>query len=148
MKNVTKVVKKLEKQECLVKLGENYLYKVYNKSQTMKYSILLLVPLPFFGCKKDELPFDVSEGTRLVKQEFYLQGTTLYEEPDILERFYYNDDGKLYKMEVYIEDLFEPSMKAEKQFDELGNLSLIKFFANKGEDNMTLISFNEIYANP
>ena len=114
----------------------------------MKYSILLLAPLLFIGCKKDELPFDVSEGTRLVKKEFYLDGTNLNEQPNVIRRFYYNKDGKLIKMETYQENLLSPSMKTEKQFDDLGNLSLMKFYVNKGEDNMTLTSFNEIYTNP
>lgn len=114
----------------------------------MRILILFIIPLLFFSCKKDELPFDVSEGTRLVKKEFYLDGTNLNEQPNVIRRFYYNKDGKLIKMETYQENLLSPSMKTEKQFDDLGNLSLMKFYVNKGEDNMTLTSFNEIYTNP
>ncbi|TVQ45882.1 MAG: hypothetical protein EA362_08165 [Saprospirales bacterium] len=114
----------------------------------MKNLILILIPLLFLGCKKDDLPIEVSEGTRLVKQEIYLQGTTLYKEPDFLRRFYYGKNGKLIQMEMYDRDLLKPIMRTEKKIDELGNLTLMKFFAERGEETMTMDSYNEIYTNP
>jgi len=114
----------------------------------MKNLILFLIPLLFLGCKKDELPIEVSEGTRLVKKEIYVQETSLNEYPDGTKYYYYNEDGKIIRMELYLKSSLNPSHKTEKEYDELGNLTLMKFFAARGSDSLTLISFNEIYINP
>lgn len=61
----------------------------------MKYLLYIVIPFLFFSCKKEEIPIPVSEGTRLIKMEFFDSEQSLNENPNHSKKYYYNDEGKL-----------------------------------------------------
>jgi hypothetical protein len=86
----------------------------------MKNLILFLIPLIFLGCNKEDMPIEVSEGTRLVKMEFYTENKSLNEDPDIIKEFLYDEAGRLTGIDHYIHDLTKPSLKHRKVYNDNG----------------------------
>lgn len=63
----------------------------------------------YFACKNEDMPIEVSEGTRLVMMEFYTENKSLNEDLDIIKEFLYDDAGRLTGIDHYIHDLTKPS---------------------------------------
>ncbi|TVQ45883.1 MAG: hypothetical protein EA362_08170 [Saprospirales bacterium] len=63
----------------------------------MKNLILILIPLLFLGCKKDDLPIEVSEGTRITKIAYYFSSNPDGEIPAKTIKFYYDENGRLFE---------------------------------------------------
>jgi len=112
----------------------------------MKNLILFLIPLLFLGCKKDEMPIEVSEGTRLMKMEYFTSGQSLSGNPDEIRKFFYDDQERLIGMDRYVDTLTIPMMKYRKEYNIHGNLE--KISSSKLENgNYELTSFYEFYTN-
>ncbi|TVQ45881.1 MAG: hypothetical protein EA362_08160 [Saprospirales bacterium] len=113
----------------------------------MKNLISILIPLLFLGCKKDELPIEVSEGTRLVKIDLFYSGQSLNESPNQFEEYFYDNQNRLIGRDWYYENSPLPLIKYRKEYNESGNLE--KISSSKLKDgNYELSAFYIFQTNP